>query len=267
MPAKRKTPSRRQKPGTKKRAPVTIDGVAGPPAAEAQWPACRWTQRLEGVFPLDGQYIEPLSERWRQARRGRLTASTRASRIYHRRPDTWARLMDELESELAPDWQWTEVENIRALDWGRQYEPAAIASIELATGADVTEPGLVFLKHRPYVAATPDAMLDGKVSVQIKCPLKPENHLEVLYTRKVPQVYFYQLQWEAWVTGAEELMFASYDHRQPLTTRLVLVDVPIDPKVVERFEANVTEFAALFNAGKRLADGKIVGTDGIPDLF
>lgn len=221
------------------------------------YPFEAWLKKLYAVFPPHGDFIEPLSEEWRQARRGRLTASARAEIIYKRNPKSWNLLMDKLDHELSPDYQWTEA-NAKALSWGRDHEAEAISNIILDHGRDVQNPGLVFHQQHPWIAATPDGRVcEGRrrASVQIKCPYDSKNHLATLYQKKLDPTYFYQIQWEAWVDRANEIEFYSYDPRQPLPTRLVRLDIPVNQKVLDTFRANALEFAAMYCSGTRMNTG------------
>lgn len=230
-------------------------------------PWSNWVLRLDEVYRHDGKFIEPLSERWRQARRGRLTASQNAIVIAERRPATWNRLMDQLDRELTPDWQ-REERNVPAMNWGRKYESAAIANIMLIDGDDLTDPGLLFHEKYPFVAATPDAMIDGRISVQIKCPYNSDNHLALLYNGigALKSLYAAQVQWELWVSKAESIRFYSYDPRQPAAAQLARIDILADKETLDKFDTNVRDFATLFNEGKRLNEGK-TRLASVPALF
>lgn len=245
IPAAKKAKKRRKVKPESARAPVQ------------QYAYSPWVQRLNKVFFPDGQFIEPLSERWRQARRGRLTASKRAEIIYNRRPAEWNALADEIEHELSPEYQWTEARG-KALDWGRDHEKQAIANIELDYGRDVGDPGLLFHTEHPWIAATPDGLVtEGRkrISVQIKCPYNPRNHLDTLYNKTLRPVYFYQVQWEGMVSGADEIEFYSFDPRQPLATRLVQLKIPVQQEVVDRLYTNALEFGHMIVTGSRMATG------------
>lgn len=223
------------------------------------YPYTKWVQRLNKVFLPDGQFIEPLSERWRLARRGRLTASQRAEIIYKRNPKSWNLLIDKINAELEPDYFKDEVRNVKALDWGRKYEPVAISNIMLDHGRDVVDPGLIFHTQHPWMAATPDGSIrDGgrRISIQIKCPYDSKNHLDMLYSKKVDPTYFYQCQWEAMIDGADDIEFYSFDIRQPLVSRLVRINMPVQSEIVDRLYKNALEFGDLFCSGQKLPTGK-----------
>lgn len=218
-----------------------------------------WLRKLSAVFFPDGQFIEPLSERWRQARRGRLTASLRAETVYKRNPKSWNLMADKIDAELAPDYHWSEVANVAALNWGRDHEPQARANITLEHGRDVRDPGLIFHRQHPFIAATPDGLVienRKRISIQIKCPYDTKFHLNVLYGKMFDPTYFYQVQWEAWVSRADEIEFYSYDPRQPLPARLARRNIPINTKVLDTFERNALEFAEMYCSGTRMNTGK-----------
>lgn len=223
-----------------------------------------WISELDKVFVRDGSYITPLSEKWRQSRRGRLTASGGANAIVPFGDRGIATLVNKLRAELRPDWQWKEL-SLPQLDWGRDYEAAALASVELAIGAEVTEPGTMFHPRRPYCSATPDGLIDGRITLQIKCPHKPAIHLDTFYNKTIKLAYRRQIAWEAWVAGAEQIIFASFDPQQPIGTRLAIIEVPIDNELVDTFERNVDRFKLLFEGGGTNT-GRVTPI-GIPELF
>lgn len=263
MAAKKRTKKPKKAPKATAVGLEPLEGIVVRPAPIVA--TSRWARRLDEIFPRDGLFVEPLSERWRQARRGRLTASRHAAIIANRTARGWKALAERIEAELHPDWQWSEVD-VPALRWGQDHEAEAIGNVELALGVDVVDPGLLFHPELIYVAATPDGLIDGTCSLQLKCPINSEIHLNTLYTREIGSVYAHQIQWEAWVSGASEIIFASYDPRQPMKAQLAVVPVPVDRELFRTFDANVREFAELFDAGKSLAEGR-TRVEGIPDLF
>lgn len=219
-----------------------------------------WLKKLNKVWFPRGGFIEPLSEEWRDARRGRLTASLRAEIIYKRNPKSWNLLMDKLDRELSPDYQWNDVSYVKALNWGRDHEKEALANVVLDYGDDITDPGLIFHRQHPFIAATPDgiSLEKGiKTSIQVKCPHDSKIHLAMFYQKRiVDATYFYQVQWEAWVAKAQRAVFYSYDRRQPFATRLFKLDVPINEKVLDTFHTNALEFATMYCEGRRFNTGK-----------
>lgn len=222
-----------------------------------------WIARLDELWPRDGRYVKPLTEEWRQARRGRLTASSAAYpiKVYGKAIET---LRQKILGELEPTWKWREL-SLPQLDWGRQYEPAAIANIELALGTDIVDPGCLFHPRFPYCSATPDGIIDGHISLQIKCPHNAQIHLDTFYGKKLKPLYALQTQFEAWVSGCDEIIFASFDPEQPIATQLHIREIPVDPVIQEIFEENVVRFKHLIETGND-SHGRVTPI-GIPTLF
>jgi hypothetical protein len=226
-----------------------------------------WPDRLAKVFKPDGDWVEPLSERWFQARRGRISSSTRAVTLATRKPQPWHNLMDKLDRELSPDYVRHEITGVSSLEWGRRHELCAIANIELALGTDIIEPGMMFRPEHPYWEATPDGMIDGNITLEIKCPIKPEVHLATLYDKDaIKRIYKFQVQAEIWVARAERGMFVSFDPRQPLATQLAVVDIAPDNQLQDAFSENIVSFRELFET-RSVLQNKSVRPVGIAKLF
>lgn len=204
-----------------------------------------WCQRLHEIHPIDrSQYIQANTPVWYNARRGRLTASTRAELIHDMRGI--GKMTEDITSELQDEWQRDEFDN-DAMAWGRNNEARALAALELETGLEISDPGLIFHWNMPFVAATPDGLgidhAGNRVSIQIKCPYNPKRHLDNLYGGgAIKQQYWHQVQWEAWLLRANRIIFASYDPRQPLSTQLAVVDIPVKLDTQTRFDQNARMF-------------------------
>ncbi len=232
-----------------------------------------WLKRLDEIWIRNGQYIEPLSEDWVQARRGRLTASGAAHIIPKWNPKGINTLRDKLMAQMETTFVWTEL-SLPQLDWGREHEKAAIATIELVLGVDMPEPGTVFHPALPYCSSTPDGLIDGHISVQIKCPHKRSIHLDYLYNKPILKTgpkggrdkYWWQTQWEAWTSGADEILFCTFDPEQPRMTRLGVCEVPIDLEVHELFYRNSRRFRNFMETGKSDSSSQVQPI-GIPLLF
>ena len=231
----------------------------------------RWVELLNQTHQIvPGQYIKSNTPEWYNARRGRLTASTRAELIHNRQG--LGALREEIERELSLDWERNTYDN-EAMAWGRNNEAGALASLELHTGLLIRDPGLIFHPQLPFVAATPDGSAldeDGhRVSIQIKCPFNQQRHLDTLYgSRPVKRQYWFQVQWEAWLLGASKILFVSYDPRQPLSAQLALVWVPVSIDTQTRFEENARAFQRYVDGEAVLSGGQISVLPGhIPEVF
>lgn len=84
-------------------------------------------------------------------------------------------------------------------------------------------------KKFPWMRASFDGIdLDGKVLVEIKCPLKKENH-ELAKQGKVPEVYYPQLQHQLEVSGLDGMYYFSFDGSEG-----VIVEVERDQKYIDK---------------------------------
>lgn len=228
----------------------------------------RYIDRLYEIepHPLVG-YVKANTQRWYQARRGRLTASKRAQLIALRMK--WDTMQRDVEAELDPGWQREEINSV-AMSWGRDNEAAALADLEFELGYEISDPGLIVDPEYPFIAGTPDGVFTRngkKVSVQVKCPYSSSRHLDNFYSGRLDEVYWYQVQWEAMLLRADEIAFVSYDPRQPLTTRMKIIDVPVLLDKQKLFRQNAVEFAKLVGGASRHASGKLSVESGIPELF
>jgi hypothetical protein len=229
----------------------------------------KWEQLLpfaadRGRNAADGTPIRVLSDEWFRARLGRITASVRAHTIAQGREFEWDRLRAELRAEMQPDYHSEPFSN-EATRWGQDHEAEAIANIELETGLTLWEPGFVFHQELDYAGASPDFFAEDHISGQIKCPFNPKYHLETVHGARVPTKYFHQVQFEAYISRRPRILFASYDPRQPLATRLAIVWMEADPLLHEMFDMRLREFYDFFHSTSVV--GKLTGIDGIPNIF
>lgn len=228
-----------------------------------------WVERLHEIHPLSNAYIKANTTEWYNARRGRLTASTRAQQIYLRQD--WPTLYKEIVAELDHGWLRVPRESV-AMNWGRDNESRALATLELELGVTIEDPGLIINANWPFIAGTPDGVFrraNGRlVSVQVKCPYNPQRHLDNVYGGgAIKQQYFYQVQWEAMLLGADDILFASYDPRQPLKTQLVMIDIPVSVDIQNQFLQNALEFQKAIDSGFSPTVGRMRVDSGIPELF
>lgn len=224
--------------------------------------------------------IKTMSDEWKLARRGRLTASSRARSIAGPRAvGNFPKLRDKILAELRPDYKWTE-QSFAATDWGNDHERQALSLLELELGLDADqsyEPGFLLHPERPYVGCTPDLMIRNRhraqrrglhyTAVQVKCPHDEDIHKSTLHKKKIgADVYRYQIQWEGWCTNADELLFVSFDPRQRrLDRRLVILDVPVDDKLRKIFESRCDQFLDFMEG--RVATSRPVGIDSLASYF
>jgi predicted phage-related endonuclease len=191
------------------------------------------------------------SPEWLKARAGRLTG-TRAAAILakgkgaaesvQRRDLRMLMACEILTGEPQED---TFVNG--AMQRGIDKEAAALAAIEVRTGEMIETTG--FLSHNTLQAGCSlDGHIDGfRVIVECKCP-KTSTHLGYWRSGGIPSDYFAQLTHNAWIAGAQEVWFASFDDRLPPPLQLYLVRAPIAQFDVAGYEAEAAKFLSEVDA-------------------
>jgi hypothetical protein len=208
-----------------------------------------WVAELNRLWRPQGRRVVTMTDEWKLARRGRLTASSRARSIAGPRAvGNFPKLKEKILAELRPDYQWVE-QQFAATEWGNDYEYEALLRLRTALGMEPDqfwEPGFVLHPDRVYAGGTPDAMFctDRLTCVQVKCPHDQAIHKKTRQTRKLSNdTYGYQIQWEGWISGADALMFASYDPRAKREEhQLAYFDVPVDYDLRRIFEERCDQF-------------------------
>lgn len=130
-------------------------------------------------------------------------------------------LSDEtLNDELVwGKFQWLNNITSRAMDFGTETEPMARLAYEEATGNTVTETTSTRHQNIAYLAASPDGLVEefGRQGVlEIKCPghAKHEEYRQRFAAgeglKDINAMYYWQVQTEMMVTGAEFCDFVVY---------------------------------------------------------
>lgn len=226
-----------------------------------------WTASL----PVSGAHVranppKSLTPAWFQARRGRITASTRAQIIEEANPAQWIKLSEELRAELASDWKHVD-RDAPPMKWGRDHEAEALDAVSKHFGCKVLEPGLILHPEFDYAGSTPDGYIGSDITIQVKCPFSTKNHMKTVLDRMMSAQYYAQVQFEAWTSGRKQIIYASYDPRVPPDIRLFLIDVPVDEDMWISFGANLAQFKEQFEQNSFARPGKLTVDNGIPNLF
>lgn len=102
---------------------------------------------------------------WKDERRKRLTASNFGRVFKARSNNTKLRLIKEI---LHGD----DISNVPSIKYGIQNESVAIKLYERRTNLSVSKSGLVVHKDFPFLAASPDGIINTDGIIEIKCPIK-----------------------------------------------------------------------------------------------
>ena len=107
------------------------------------------------------------NKRWNQERQLRITSSN-FGRICKATPQA------DLK-KLARDIQRNHNIKCKATDHGNTYEKTAIESYQEMSGQKITECGLVICKDYPFLASSPDGLVNDDKVVEVKCPYTARN--------------------------------------------------------------------------------------------
>ena len=117
-----------------------------------------------------------------------------------------------------------EVTKIKAasLDHGKKCEDMAISAYMSATDQDVKKCGIVVSSDKPFLACSPDGVINNSSFLEVKCPFsakdKPITTVTVPYLKQdssgyyLEQThdYYYQVQGQLYCTGGKKCDFLVY---------------------------------------------------------
>lgn len=128
-----------------------------------------------------------------------------------------------------------------AMQWGIDTEPEARAAFEFQNDVIVEE--VLFIPHPtiPDSGASPDGLIGDLEMIEIKCPTKA-THMDFLLTKKIPQKYLLQMQWQMACAEREVNYFVSFDPRFPVEMQMLTVTIERDDKLIQQIENEVRSF-------------------------
>jgi putative phage-type endonuclease len=189
--------------------------------------------------------VEQQSSEWFAARLGKLTAS-RIADATARTKTGWGASRDNLMATLICErltGKPAEGYTNGAMQWGIDHEAEARSAYEFELGVTVEEVG--FLDH-PSIdmsGASPDGLVEAEGLVEIKAP-ETKAHIEVLLSKKIPEKYIKQMQWQMACSGRKWCDFATYDPRMPQELQLWILRVMRDDKMIAELEKEARQFLA-----------------------
>jgi predicted phage-related endonuclease len=124
---------------------------------------------------------------------------------------------------------------------GIDQEPFARAALELRQGYFVQETGFVPHPTIEMAGASPDGLINEDGICEIKCP-ESQGMVETLLSKKVPQKYYAQMQFQLACTGRKWCDFVSFDPRMDEGLQLFIKRVEFDPVYVAKLEKEVLNF-------------------------
>lgn len=211
--------------------------------------------------------IVALSPEWWEARRGKITSS-RMHTALRGRADGKNTLLGKLEYELSSDWQPPADLDLKALNWGKKYEPICIDLIGFMYDITTTNPGFLVSSECPIIGTTADWMAeDGMIAGEVKCPLMLKHHTKLSMGLQYQRQYSSQVQCHLLVTGAMQAWFTSYHPKAPHGARLYREIVKPDREIHDKMLESCTELNRMLHSGSRFGKGTTKSELGVPQLF
>ena len=148
--------------------------------------------------------MEQRSEKWFEARRGRVTASMVGAILglapYMTRADAMRSMVREA---LGAEREFTG--NV-ATEYGRVNEDQALLDFRIETGLGIEKIG--FVAAEDWAGCSPDALCGDGALVEVKCPYGLRNDNPPTFKALNDQPHYYaQMQFQLWVTGKNACHF------------------------------------------------------------
>lgn len=129
------------------------------------------------------------------------------------------------------------------MEWGKQWEPVALAEYENRTGVLTTPATFMLHPEHNFIGASPDFLVATDGGGEIKCPHDQEVHLQTLECG-LPSEHIEQIQGGLWVTGRQYWDFVSFSPAFPQHLQLYVQRVPRD----DTYIATLAEACLSLNA-------------------
>ena len=191
--------------------------------------------------------MEQLTEDWRNARLGKVTASKVKDAMSKGRGGapsaTRSNYMMQLLCERLTG-TWEEGFTSAAMARGTKLEPTARLAYELMQYCEVQEVGLIQHPKIANFAASPDGVIlipNGRGGLEIKCP-NTAQHVAVMRAGKHDSQYEWQMLAQMACAELEWVDFVSFDDRLPEELQYVCHRYIRDESRIREMEKGVTEF-------------------------
>lgn len=117
-----------------------------------------------------------------------------------------------------------ETPTTKAMQWGIDQEPYAIAAYENETGNFVISTGLIDHPSIENCGASPDGLVGKDGQIEVKCPT-PSVHINTLLLQEIPSEYLPQITLQLACTRREWCDFVSYCPLLPEHLQIVVIRV------------------------------------------
>lgn len=194
------------------------------------------------------------SAEWHALRRGSATASRFKDVMSKgRAKGTVGKAYNSYLLELAAEHLTGETDDdlshVKAIQWGNEHESEARAAYMFTTGLNVREVTYCVRTDIDNVGGSPDGLCYGDGDeilggVEFKAPYKSSTHVRYIQENKLPDEYFWQVHGCMFLCDTPWWDFISYDPRMPKGSRVFMLRVERDEKLMIDLEARLRAFSA-----------------------
>lgn len=191
----------------------------------------------------DAAKLQQGSSDWLAARVGCVTASRIADVVVRTKTGYGAArqaYMGQLLSERLTGLPCETYQNA-AMRWGSEMEVYAVAAYEDLTGVETQTTGFLQHPRLAYAGASPDRLIAEDGLLEVKC-LTTATHIDTLLSRKVPERYVLQMQWQMACSGRLWCDFMSFDPRVPEAYSCFITRLERDDDQITKLEGEVSIF-------------------------
>jgi len=194
---------------------------------------------------MESHLIEQRSDAWHQQRLGRVTAS-RVADVIAKTKSGYSASRENYMAQIICERITGKVADSftnAAMLHGVEQEPFARAAYELSKDVMVEEVGFVPHPNILMAGASPDGFVGVNGLVEIKCP-NTATMIETLLTKKCPQKYFTQIQFQLACTDRVFCDYVVFDPRMPKHLQLFVTRIERDEDYIAHIEEEIQTFLA-----------------------
>lgn len=153
----------------------------------------------------------------------------------------------------------TDLEGMKAIEWGNQHEAAAALAFSEKIGVEIEYFGKsnpTFYPYEPvklWAGGSPDGIVPTeKAGLELKCPENSTQHIkfwrmkEAIDLKDEKPLYYGQVQFNMMCTGYRKWYFVSYDPRPlELRVQLKILEVPYDATYCKELDERLKKAVAM----------------------
>lgn len=179
------------------------------------------------------------SDEWHRARLGVLSASNAAKIVSGKTTEVRLTYMSELVGQVLTG-TYEEI-NSKYLEHGKTHEASARALYEFETDLKIVEVPFVFKDETFREGCSPDFIIEGVKSGEIKCPFNPANYVKFFCEDKIKKEYAWQGQFQIRTLGCDTFDMCQF-HPDFKTKSLKRFEIEKDEEMQKTLADAVPQF-------------------------